>query len=570
MSTSPSTSSSIFTVFARMPRPGSADAPSFDGTNLTAFLDVLLRHGEHAGLSTDNLASLIVAYCTPEVARVIRHVPELQRDAKNWDAAVAELRELYSSDDTLLTHTVAELEEFCGLSCRCLPFRSISDAELYLRRFTQISGYLRELGFLTAAEVQIYLVAGLPFATRKAVEARLPEANRGTDSPPTKRQVMEVLRAILRRDSFETFVTTRLLPKHSSSSLSPSDPRHISTLQSRLQSEFESKPRSHRCFVCGRTGAHRLGPRFCPRTRELLREGLVLFDANGRLVSHDGSPLPMTRNPGGVAAHLFSSSVRRRCTQNIPQPSSSILHSTDIAERAVRSSQNPPQPPIAPRRPPSPIFPPIVAAIPSNVSPPPPRFIPSPPQPMAAPRRPPSPILPPPNVEYSPDALPCPPRSIFHSPHTTPLSHPSPPSRVHPSPSVSIKAPLSSSSPKPSVCVDDPKWLAKPVTLPFADILAFSPTVRHKLAEYIRDLDSLAIRDSSPPPSIVSQLPGFISRFVANFLSVHSLILVLITWSLSRHFLSPSKHLGLYDYLADMIAFFLSYVTRSLLDYILI
>ncbi|KAF7350685.1 hypothetical protein MSAN_01629300 [Mycena sanguinolenta] len=66
------------------------------------------------------------------------------------------------------------------------------------------------------------------------------------------------------------------------------------------------KPRSRRCFVCGMTGQHPLDFRVCPRTAVLLRRSLAKIDDDGRLVSPDGSPLPMTRHPGGVAAHLIS------------------------------------------------------------------------------------------------------------------------------------------------------------------------------------------------------------------------------------------------------------------------
>ncbi|KAJ7880836.1 hypothetical protein B0H13DRAFT_2541232 [Mycena leptocephala] len=38
----------------------------------------------------------------------------------------------------------------------------------------------------------------------------------------------------------------------------------------------------------------------------LVSERLAKFNSDERLISYDGSPLPMTRNPGGVAAHLFS------------------------------------------------------------------------------------------------------------------------------------------------------------------------------------------------------------------------------------------------------------------------
>ncbi|KAJ6475586.1 hypothetical protein C8R45DRAFT_381264 [Mycena sanguinolenta] len=82
------------------------------------------------------------------------------------------------------------------------------------------------------------------------------------------------------------------------------------------------KPRSRRCFVCGTTGRHPLDFRVCPRTAVLLRRSLARINDDGRLVSFDGSPLPMTRHPGGVAAHLIS----RFCnpTRTVLEPSESL------------------------------------------------------------------------------------------------------------------------------------------------------------------------------------------------------------------------------------------------------
>jgi hypothetical protein len=51
---------------------------------------------------------------------------------------------------------------------------------------------------------------------------------------------------------------------------------------------------------------HTLDFRVCLRTAVLLRRSLAKINNDGRLVSFDGSPLPMTRHPGGVAAHLIS------------------------------------------------------------------------------------------------------------------------------------------------------------------------------------------------------------------------------------------------------------------------
>jgi hypothetical protein len=97
-------------------------------------------------------------------------------------------------------------------------------------------------------------------------------------------------------------------PEQANFSLNPSSTFNSSHSTAHVSSSNAPPPRkkrSRRCFVCGGTGKHRLNPRFCPRTYELLSKRLVKFNADFRLVSDDGSPLPMTRHPGGVAAHLL-------------------------------------------------------------------------------------------------------------------------------------------------------------------------------------------------------------------------------------------------------------------------
>jgi hypothetical protein len=123
------------------------------------------------------------------------------------------------------------------------------------------------------------------------------------------------------------------------------------------------RKRSRRCFVCGGTGKHRLNPRFCPRTYELLSKRLVKFNADFRLVSDDGSPLPMTRHPGGVAAHLLS-------PRRLP-PRTIRVSPRSVTESPGTSQSNPPQVHRAPHASPIPV--PLRApnAIPtSNLNPP--------------------------------------------------------------------------------------------------------------------------------------------------------------------------------------------------------
>ncbi|KAJ6512867.1 hypothetical protein C8R45DRAFT_328650 [Mycena sanguinolenta] len=95
-----------------------------------------------------------------------------------------------------------------------------------------------------------------------------------------------------------------------------------------------SKPCSRRCFVCGTTGKHPLDFRICPRTFALLRRSLAKFDDAGRLVLIDGSPLPMTRHPGGVAAHLISRA--RNPTRFVAEPPPNPSHPPHIARVPLR------------------------------------------------------------------------------------------------------------------------------------------------------------------------------------------------------------------------------------------
>ncbi|KAJ6576795.1 hypothetical protein B0H10DRAFT_2101987 [Mycena sp. CBHHK59/15] len=92
-------------------------------------------------------------------------------------------------------------------------------------------------------------------------------------------------------------------------------------IQPELARDPVPKPRSRRCFVCGTTGRHPLDFRLCPRTSVLLRRRLAKINEDGCLVAFDGSPLPLTRHPGGVAAHLLSHIRNPACIVSEPRES---------------------------------------------------------------------------------------------------------------------------------------------------------------------------------------------------------------------------------------------------------
>ncbi|KAF7373989.1 hypothetical protein MSAN_00611800 [Mycena sanguinolenta] len=115
------------------------------------------------------------------------------------------------------------------------------------------------------------------------------------------------------------FTASTSITEPSNQPLSPHiERRRSASNEAEIPRDSMPKPRSRRCFVCGTTGQHPLDFRVCPRTAVLLRRSLAKIDDTGRLVSPDGSPLPMTRHPGGVAAHLISRF--RNPTRTVAEP----------------------------------------------------------------------------------------------------------------------------------------------------------------------------------------------------------------------------------------------------------
>ncbi|KAJ7196276.1 hypothetical protein GGX14DRAFT_673524 [Mycena pura] len=100
-----------------------------------------------------------------------------------------------------------------------------------------------------------------------------------------------------------------------------------------IQGNTPSKPRSRRCFVCGKQNTHALSFRFCPRTHTLLRRQLAKLDS-GRLVLPNGSPLPMTRHAGGIAGHLISQS---NAALRVPEHPTTTVPSIHVLPRSTHS-----------------------------------------------------------------------------------------------------------------------------------------------------------------------------------------------------------------------------------------
>ncbi|KAJ7304686.1 hypothetical protein DFH08DRAFT_888892 [Mycena albidolilacea] len=226
-----------------------------------------------------------------------------------------------------------------------------------------------------------------------------------------------------------------------------------------------------------------------------------MFDTTFRLVSFDGSPLPMTRHPGGVAAHLLS--PRR------PPPRTLRVAPRSVAKSPGTSQSNPPHVPHAPHDPPKCVPHHVPHAVPiADLNP---SCAPCPPESCSVPdagpiagfnrsHAPPAAIVHlrhipspeptfesnPPHASHSsvvrPDPIPVSDRSVESNlPHFPPVERlPSPP----------IYLPIRIPQPNSKPIADPPEDDSSPhVTLSIFEILFISPSVRTELRELIDALD---------------------------------------------------------------------------------
>ncbi|KAK6988344.1 hypothetical protein R3P38DRAFT_2573365 [Favolaschia claudopus] len=142
-----------------------------------------------------------------------------------------------------------------------------------------------------------------------------------------------------------------------------------------------------RCFVCGKTRAHRLSYAACPRTAELIEKKLAAYTLEGRLVRYDGSPLPMTRNRGGVAAHLLASYNPPSPSPHPHFPHLEPVHASRDSEPRIHPNSHPSRDFISPTTPDIHTIPPSPARHPLHPVPTKLSSTPHPPNPLVDPNK---------------------------------------------------------------------------------------------------------------------------------------------------------------------------------------
>ena len=358
MSTSVSNASTTGSVFTNlhslavpMPTPNTDNAPYFRGTRVEDFLDALENHADNARLPYTALPTYVPRYCSDSIRQLIRR--HAVWTGNDWMAARAFLVKLYASADKDPLITSDKLRAWVKKHAAEGVFSRSQDVDKYYRKFITQSDYLISQQEILTRDVNLLFFQGIPDSTRKKVRKGLPIANQKISSPPD----VDVTLALLQREFDDTDIDAAVgeIDLHELSdsdefsdsdadappklkrtkktvrfdakivpAVTPIEPipitdvdalnRRIAELSQELASARNPSANTaeRRCFICNGTHSHRLGIMYCPETRNLINEGLAVYNPHGRLVRPDGSELPRnTSNVGGMAKFLREERVAR-------------------------------------------------------------------------------------------------------------------------------------------------------------------------------------------------------------------------------------------------------------------
>ncbi|KAJ3792196.1 hypothetical protein GGU11DRAFT_750380 [Lentinula aff. detonsa] len=358
----------VYNLRVPMPIPRTRDAPHFNGRYIGDFLNRIVQHGTYAGITnTDELVNYIVEYSSDKVKDLILYMAEFDPEVqgKTWKEAKAALYSLYGTIDKPKEYTEEEMISFCREQSAKSTFVKSSEIESYYRAFIPIAASLKKQGLITDNQFNLYFVKGLPGSMKDWFASAIPQVNRTKYNPPTVAVTLATLKAKFDKDSviYEDWkhvdednaksdfdnIGNRVTgptfqeeigiepPTPGSSAVMPTtrdnNQRNFNNVEdlarkldaltlavqnqrAPLRSNQGSDSTPARCFMCGQSGVHPLGIRFCPETNTLISERLLTFNAQrNRYVLPDGQDLP--RVPfgwnGGVSSYL-----RQNRTGNMP------------------------------------------------------------------------------------------------------------------------------------------------------------------------------------------------------------------------------------------------------------
>ncbi|KAF5364981.1 hypothetical protein D9758_008170 [Tetrapyrgos nigripes] len=190
-------SSSYSYVLMPMPLPGSADAPSFDGTEVSTFVDFLEQLARNAGiLDLNDIIPYVLRYSTVEVRDAIRYEDPFVKgnDEYNWASAKETLLSIYSEYDTKPNVTHQDLLDFCRHHNEQGAIESSKDIDKYRIAFQKFANGLVVDGVIGKQQRNYYFIAGLPKVVKEWFIEALPESQRMPETAPTVNDSVSLLK----------------------------------------------------------------------------------------------------------------------------------------------------------------------------------------------------------------------------------------------------------------------------------------------------------------------------------------------------------------------------------------
>ncbi|KAI0074107.1 hypothetical protein K474DRAFT_1710112 [Panus rudis PR-1116 ss-1] len=214
-------SSSAAVLRTPMPRPREPGAPSFQGSQVDAFLEEFEDAAEAAGLDKKKWPERVLRYCSAKVKDVLCHYPQFKGD--DWDVAKAKLVELYKSNDDKPRATLEQL--------RALPvtkktsqmdgFTSLRQVDSYIRKYVAIAGNLKDRDIITENEYNLQFYKGLPSAVRGRVRSSGQLKSTSSKKADPMDDVAKIVRQLYDQDDIDA------IPDDEEGYLAPSDSDHL-------------------------------------------------------------------------------------------------------------------------------------------------------------------------------------------------------------------------------------------------------------------------------------------------------------------------------------------------------
>ncbi|KAE9387217.1 hypothetical protein BT96DRAFT_1005328 [Gymnopus androsaceus JB14] len=339
----PANTTNVYNLRVPMPIPRTQDAPHFNGQYIGDFLNCIIQRGAYAGITNaDNLVNYIVEYSSDKVKDLILYMAEFDPDTLWYD-------------DKPKEYTEEEMISFCRDQSAKSAFTKSAEIEAYYRAFIPIAASLKKQGIITDNQFNLYFVKGLPGSDEGLPRSRQVDKDsiiyedwKHADEDKAKSEFDDIGNRVTVPTFQEDIVIEPATP--GSSAVMPTQDnvqrkltnmdeitRKLDALTLAVQNQ-RAPPRQNqgsdsipaRCFMCGQSGAHPLGIRFCPETNALISERLLTFNAQrNRYVLPDGQDLP--RVPfgwnGGVSSYLRQNRTASMSTRDPPphQPNTGVV-----------------------------------------------------------------------------------------------------------------------------------------------------------------------------------------------------------------------------------------------------